>query len=163
MGWAGVLGQPIRAYVLATGRQAVMLRAMSLAAVLNVVGALILVPRWGAWGAVWSNGLTQIAALLLMTLLSSASLPFRMNWEEMARLWAAAALMAACVAPLPLVVSPLAALLIGPPFGAGVYLVLLRLLRGLRPEDRSRLLAIGDRLPKVVRSVFGRAVRLACP
>ena len=163
MGWAGALTQPIRAYVLATGRQTVMVRAMTVAAVLNVGFAVLFIPRYDALGAAWSNGLTQVLALLLMSWFVAVRLPFRLNWRDLARVLGAAVLMAGLVAGVTRQMAPVVALLCGPPLGVAAYVVLLRLMRAVHPEDRSGLVMIADRLPAPARILASHVLRFVLP
>jgi O-antigen/teichoic acid export membrane protein len=156
MGWAGSLVQPIRAYVLARGRQAVMVRSMLAAVGINLVLALVLIPRYGAWGAAWSNGLTQISVLVLASWMTSRRLGFHVDWAGLVRIGGAAGLMALVVAALTSAVPAPVALLLGVPLGVATYLVLLRALRAVPAADRARLGAAAGLLPGPLRWVASK-------
>ena len=159
MGWAGSLVQPVRAYAVARGRQDVMVRAMLGAAMTNVCLALILIPTYGAWGAAWSNGLTQLAGVGLTGWMTSRSLDFHIRWVDLARIAAAAGLMGTIVAGATSQQSSFLALALGPPLGFVAYIVLLRALGSVRREDQARLLTLAERLPGTVRCVVGLVLR----
>lgn len=147
MAWAGSLAHPLRLYVLAKGRQIVMVRSMLGAAAVNLLLALVLIPRYGALGAAWSNGLTQIAALVLASWMTSISIGFHVNWAALGRIAGAAGVMAIVVASLTSALSASAALLVGIPLGVTTYLLLLRLFRAVPAADRPRLEAVTALLP----------------
>ena len=151
MAWAGSLAHPMGAYVLARGRQVVMVRSMLGAAAANLLLALLLIPKYGALGAAGSNGLTQIVALVLTGWMTSRSLGFHVDWAGLGRIGGAAGVMALVVAVFTSVLSAPVALLLGIPLGVTVYVILLRVFRAVPAADRERLAAVTELLPGPLR------------
>lgn len=82
-------------------KTAALLGAMAIPAALNLVLALVLVPRFGLMGAAWATTASFAVGLLATLVLGRRVLPLPMAWEALIRCGVATAGMAAVVAQLP--------------------------------------------------------------
>lgn len=105
------------------------------AAVVNVVGTVALVPRWGLLAAAGLTVLTEAAVNGYLLTYATRRLGLRLPWRH----WAGAAA-AAAVTGLALACLHGASLPVALPAGAVVYLVSLWALGGLRADDLAPLL-----------------------
>lgn len=136
----------------ATKRQDRLLRQGVLAAVVNLVLALVLVPVAGALGAalasVVAQGLGSVLAIRAAVRLAGARVPA----TALARITAAAVLMG-IIAAVPMhALGGVAGLAAAVPVGAVAYLLALRALRALTAEDLDRTRVLVDRLPARARA-----------
>ena len=132
------------------------LGAMLVCAALNVGLDFLLIPKHGAIGAAWANGLAQCAATCILWIVLTRG--WRTGVSVRAALPAA---LAACGATLPaailaLLLPPWPALLIGIPIGALLYVPLLRLTGAVTPGDRGRLEDLIPMLPQPLRASMSR-------
>jgi O-antigen/teichoic acid export membrane protein len=136
----------------ATRRQDRLLRQGVLAAVVNLVLALVLVPVAGALGAalasVVAQGLGSVLAIRAAVRLAGARVPA----AALARITAAAVLMGIIAALPMLALGGGAGLAAAVPVGAVAYLLALRALRALTAEDLDRTRVLVDRLPARARA-----------
>jgi O-antigen/teichoic acid export membrane protein len=156
---------PARSYLVALARQDIMTWALALGSVVDLVLMFTLIPRWGAVGAAYSNGIAQMFGVVFTWWFIARVTGFRLPVMGLARALAAAAGMGVAVWGLSYalmrVAPPFVALVVGPVVGCAVYVVLLRLLGAVEASDRERLLSIGDKLPARARPVFRWMVALA--
>jgi O-antigen/teichoic acid export membrane protein len=136
----------------ATKRQDRLLRQGVLAAVVNVVLALVLIPLAGALGAalasVVAQGLGSVLAIRAAVRLAGARVPA----AALARITAAAAVMGLVAAVPMLALGGGAGLASAVIVGAVAYPLALRALRALTAEDLDRTRVLVDRLPARVRA-----------
>jgi O-antigen/teichoic acid export membrane protein len=146
---AGAVGSAGSSLLYGSGRHAAILVTSLGAATLNVSLDLMLIPRGGAIGAAVANSLSQVVAVCAgiawIRRTSARSAPFPIG--AVARIAAAAALMALPLAvAAPAIRHPLA-LLVAVAGGALVYAALLVFMRVLDSADIDLARRIGERLP----------------
>jgi O-antigen/teichoic acid export membrane protein len=134
------------------------------AAAINILLDLALIPSHGALGAAWANGVAQSFAALTIWGRVLVRYPVRVDKPVLLRLGAATLAMAIVV--LGIVAMPLTALLklgIAVPAGAIVFLVTSRMFAVLHKDDRRRLLQLSALLPAPVGSSLNRLVDFLVP
>jgi O-antigen/teichoic acid export membrane protein len=134
------------------------------AAAINVLLDLALIPSHGAIGAAWANGVAQTFAALTIWGRVLARYPVRIDKPVLLRLAAATLVMAIVV--LGIVAIPLSAVMklsVAVPAGAIVFLVTSRLFMVLQKDDRRHLLQFSALLPTLVGSSFERLVDFLVP
>jgi len=134
------------------------------AAAVNILLDLALIPSHGALGAAWANGVAQSFAALTIWGRVLARYPVQIDKPVLLRL--AAATLAMAIVVLGIVAMPLTALLklgIAVPAGAIVFLVTSRMFAVLHKDDRRRLLQLSALLPAPVGSSFNRLVDFLVP
>jgi O-antigen/teichoic acid export membrane protein len=135
-----------------------------MAAAINVLLDLALIPGHGALGAAWANGLAQTFAAITIWGRVLVRYPVRINLPVLLRLSAATLAMAVVV--LGIVATPfdpLMKLISAVPAGVIVFLVTSRMLAVLQKDDRRRLLQLSALLPAPVGSSFNRLVDFLVP
>jgi O-antigen/teichoic acid export membrane protein len=131
------------------------------ASVLNIVLDIALIPRYGAIGAAYANGITQSLAVLAIWMRVWIRYPVRPNMLVLLRLAAATAAMAIVV--LAIVATPLhapAKLAVAIPAGAIAFLLAGRALGMWQHDDKRRLLLVSNMVPLPVRRIYEQLVEL---
>jgi O-antigen/teichoic acid export membrane protein len=155
---------PLTNGLAAKDRQALVVRWMLVTAAVDLVLDAVLIPRWGATGAVIANGAAQIFAAAVLMGIARKTLHFRLPVKQLARAGVAGLAMGAIVFVFATRgLSPAATLLMGPTAGAIVFLVMLRLTRSLDAVDRRRLEQVGNRFPRPVRNMMSNGIRILIP
>jgi O-antigen/teichoic acid export membrane protein len=134
------------------------------AALINVLLDLALIPSHGALGAAWANGLAQTFAALSIWGRVLLRYPVRIDMPALLRL--AAATLAMAIVVLAIVAIPLSAVMklcVAVPAGALVFAVTSRMFMVLQKDDRRRLLVFSSLLPMAVDSSFKRLVNFLVP
>jgi O-antigen/teichoic acid export membrane protein len=134
------------------------------AAAINVLLDLALIPSHGALGAAWANGVAQTFAAVTIWGRVLVRYPVRIDMPVVLRL--AAATLAMAIIVLSIVAMPLSPLLklsLAIPGGAIVFLITSRLFMVLQKDDRRRLLQLSALLPTPVSSSFNRLVDFLIP
>jgi O-antigen/teichoic acid export membrane protein len=134
------------------------------AAAINVLLDLTLIPSHGALGAAWANGVAQTIAAVTIWGRVLVRYPVRIDMPVLLRL--AAATLAMAIVVLSIVAMPLSPLLklsIAVPAGAIVFLITSRLFMVLQKDDRRRLLQLSALLPTPISSSFNRLVDFLIP
>jgi O-antigen/teichoic acid export membrane protein len=134
------------------------------AAAINVLLDLTLIPSHGALGAAWANGVAQTIAAVTIWGRVLVRYPVRIDMPVLLRL--AAATLAMAIVVLSIVAMPLSPLLklsIAVPAGAIVFLITSRLFMVLQKDDRRRLLQFSALLPTPISSSFNRLVDFLIP
>jgi O-antigen/teichoic acid export membrane protein len=134
------------------------------AAAINVLLDLALIPSHGALGAAWANGIAQTFAALTIWGRVLVRYPVRIDRPVVLRLAAATLAMAAVVLGIvAMPFDPLMKLSVAIPAGAIVFLVTSRMFAVLQKDDRRRLLQFSTLLPTPVGSSFKRLVDFLVP
>jgi O-antigen/teichoic acid export membrane protein len=135
-----------------------------MAAAINVLLDLALIPGYGALGAAWANGLAQTLAAITIWGRVLVRYPVRINVPVLLRLSAATLAMAVVVLGIVATpFNPLMKLIAAVPAGVIVFLVTSRMLAVLQKDDRRRLLQLSALLPAPVGSSFNRLVDFLVP
>jgi O-antigen/teichoic acid export membrane protein len=134
------------------------------AAAINILLDLTLIPSHGALGAAWANGVAQTFAAVTIWGRVLVRYPVRIDMPVLLRL--SAATLAMAIAVLGIVAmpfDPLMKLAVAIPVGAIVFLVTSRMFAVLQTDDRRRLLQLSSLLPTPVGSSFKRLVDFLVP
>ena len=135
-----------------------------MAAAINVLLDLALIPGYGALGAAWANGLAQTFAAITIWGRVLVRYPVRINGPVLLRLSAATLAMAVVVLGIVATpFNPLMKLIAAVPAGVIVFLVTSRMLAVLQKDDRRRLLQLSALLPAPVGSSLNRLVDFLVP
>jgi O-antigen/teichoic acid export membrane protein len=141
-----------------------MLRWGCLAAAINVLLDVALIPGHGAIGAAWANGIAQTIAAFSIWGRVLVRYPVRIDVPVLLRLSAATLAMAIVV--LGILAMPLSAFMklsVAVPAGAIVFIITSRMFAVLQKDDRRRLLVLSALLPTPVGSSFNRLVDFLVP
>ena len=141
-----------------------MLRWGCLAAVINLVLDVALIPGHGAIGAAWANGIAQTIAAVSIWGRVLVRYPVRIDMPLLLRL--AAATLAMVIIVLGIVATPLSPIMklgVAIPAGAIVFVLTSRMFTVLQKEDRRRLLMLSALLPTPISSSFTRLVNFLVP
>jgi O-antigen/teichoic acid export membrane protein len=134
------------------------------AALINVLLDLALIPNHGALGAAWANGLAQTFAAVSIWGRVLVRYPVRIDMSALRKLAAATLAMATVV--LSIVAMPLSAVMklsLAVPVGVIVFLVTSRMFMVLQKDDRRRLLVLSALLPAPIGSSLTRVVDFLVP
>jgi O-antigen/teichoic acid export membrane protein len=134
--------------------QQYLVRVGLVTAVLNVVLAVLLIPRFGALGAAVATAVSQVASMLpgayyAGRMLGGATPALR----RFPATFMAALAMGVPVWAIGQLLPPWAALAVGVPVGAAAYALHLWLLKALEPEDWRRIAGVASRVPVIKRLV----------
>jgi O-antigen/teichoic acid export membrane protein len=134
------------------------------AAAINVLLDLALIPSHGALGAAWANGVAQSFAALTIWGRVLVRYPVRIDVRVLLRLSAATLAMAIVVLGIvAMPFDPLMKLSVAVPVGVIVFLVTSRMFMVLQKDDRRRLLQLSALLPTPVGSSFKRLIEFLVP
>jgi len=145
----------------AADRQAIMLRHMVFAAVLNILLDALLIPRFGMMGAAFANGTSQSFAVISMWSKAARLGHLRLQWQAIARIAGSAIAMSLLVAIVCALLPAKPAAVTGLVVGVCSYLLFLRLLQGVHHEDGKSLTRIGQRRPALLRAGIVRLLSFA--
>jgi O-antigen/teichoic acid export membrane protein len=134
------------------------------AAAINVLLDLALIPSHGALGAAWANGVAQSFAALTIWGRVLVRYPVRIDVRVLLRLSAATLAMAIVVLGIvAMPFDPLMKLSVAVPAGIIVFLVTSRMFMVLQKDDRRRLLQLSALLPTPVGPSFKRLIEFLVP
>ncbi len=134
------------------------------AAAMNVLLDIALIPSHGALGAAWANGVAQTFAALTIWGRVLVRFPVRIDRPVLLRLAAATLAMAIVVLGIVAIpFSPLMKLSVAVPAGAIVFLITSRMFAVLQKDDRRHLLQLSALLPTPVGSSLNRLVDFLVP
>ncbi len=130
-------------------------------AVVNVTLDFILIPKHGAVGAAWGNGLSQVFGIIAIWLQSRRFYDFQLPKLATLRIGLAGAVMFVIAYFISHRIPNAYGLALAILTAAVTYVLLLRLFGGLEPSDHDRLAPIGNRLPVRARRAFLAALSFA--
>jgi len=148
-----LLGQgvfPGLLYALGLQKQDLKLRIA--AAVVNVVLALLLIPRFGAIGAVLATAAAAIGMFAAEALLARRALEFHFPWRVAAKVLLISGVL--CAAIRPLVSAGWVQLVLGTVGFAAAFLIVLSIVKVLDPRDRAILHGSGNPLVEFLASRY---------
>ncbi len=131
--------------------------------VLGVLLDILLIPSYGAIGAAIANGSGQTLAVTGIWVQAVRRRSGRFQVSPLLKILFAALLMWAAVAAATLPLPSWAALAAGPPLGAAIYFISLRLLAVFGTADRQRMLELGRLAPGPLRCGFNTVVNFLMP
>ena len=157
------LSYPAQQMLRAEERQDVLLKISISAAVVNLTLDLALVPGYGAMGAAIGNGCAQASAAIATWFLVWKIYRIDVPYSTLGRLLLSSALMGAVAAAIVWALPPAVALPLAVSAGFLVFILLMRWLRVLGPEDRERLLGASKGIPAAVQPVMRRLLLAVIP
>lgn len=140
-------------------KQGFLVRWMIVSAAVTLILDYMLIPRYGAIGAAYGNGLAQLVGSGGIWVYSIVKERLVMPWGALLRMAMAAGAMGAGAYSITLFLPPLLAALVGVPAGVALYLILLRMLGGFEPEDQPRLLGLATHVPTLLRASYAGTVQ----
>lgn len=149
--------------VRAADRQARLLVWLVITGLVNIGLDFWLIPRYGAVGAAWGNGLSQAFGIIGVWELGRRYFKYKFPIVSAVRFTVAAGVMAAATWKVANTVSGMAGVALAVLTAVPVYFVAVKLSGALEPADRMRLFSIGNRLPGPLRSLFRAAISFATP
>lgn len=149
---------PVQALFYLAEKQTFLIRFSLVLGIVNIALDLWLIPRGGALGAAWANGVTQALAAVGLTVFAARQLQLPVPVAALGRIALACVPMVGLVSGITLVLPSVPAIALGVPAGAITYLFGLRALRVVRPLDRDRLATLERLLPSMMRRPYLRAL-----
>jgi O-antigen/teichoic acid export membrane protein len=119
-------------------------------AALSLVGCVLVVPVWGAWGASLSRSVVQIAMVVLGAWYIGRHLACPAPLRALAKILFASAAAALCSYFTISYAHHVLALVVAVPVASCVYLMLLRMTRPLEADDVQSIANALDRMPRTV-------------
>ena len=147
----------------AADRQKRLLFWLSITGVVNIGLDWFLIPRYGAVGAAWGNGLSQSFGIMLVWQQARRLYHFSFPVGAAIRLFGAGALMACASFFIGRAIPGSPGLIAGIVAGIPIYLILVKFFGGLHYSDRIRLAPIGNRLPGKARRAYLATVAFVTP
>jgi len=157
------VSQPAQYLLVASERQTFYVIWLSLSGAIDVLGNIILIPRYGALGAAIGKGISQTIAGAGCLAYMLRNFDVRLPLARMARLLGASALMFFGVRLVGRSFKPLLGLLLGIPAGILIFTVLARLFRCLDRADGERLRKLDRLLPGRLQPGYLALVRFLVP
>lgn len=154
------ISQPAQYMLVGAERQRFFLLWMCVAAVVDVVANVLLIPHFGALGAAYAKGTSELIASLGFIVYLVSIFRAHLPLSRMLRLLAAGVVMFAVVRVVGRHLPPLLTLLLGIPVGALVFFIFVRLLRCLDQTDGDRLRQLKRVVPEMLRGPYMRLVGL---
>ena len=146
----------------AADRQKQLFMWMAITGVFNIGIDFLLIPKYGAVGAAWGNGLAQAFGVIAIWFQARRFYRFSLPASTI-RLFVAAVIMAAAAFALGNELRGKLALALPIAAAIPIYVLLVKLLRGLDASDRVRLQPIGNRLPAAFRRAFDATLEFVTP
>ncbi|HEY0564510.1 MAG TPA: polysaccharide biosynthesis C-terminal domain-containing protein [Terriglobales bacterium] len=147
----------------AADRQNAILRCMILTAAFNIALDLLLIPRFGALGAAYGNGISQTLGIVLFWFAARKIYSFQFPFQALSRLAIAALGMATVALLIARTFKPAVGLGVALLVAPLVYMLLLRILRALELSDLDRLLLLASKLPRAARPLSSRVLQFVVP
>lgn len=124
-------------------------------ALLSLAAGVLIIPRFGVWGAVWSRLFVQSSMIILATWFITRKLRLSFPFRAMGRIFMAG-MFCGIVAfyVINTIIYPILAICIAVPFGAMAYLAGLRTFHALGDEEASQILRINNVLPTTFRQTL---------
>jgi O-antigen/teichoic acid export membrane protein len=149
---------PLQSFLQASERQGFMVWWGLTSAGINLSLDWLLIPRYGAVGAAYGNGLAQLIAMAGLWIGAARMFDLQMPYRRVGRSLVCSLIMAAVVGLVSRPFGPLPAALVGIPVGILVFYLLQRLSPLLDKDDLYRLRQVRSSCPPAVRVWFDRAV-----
>jgi O-antigen/teichoic acid export membrane protein len=147
----------------AADRQKQLLIWLAAAGVVNICLDYLLIPRYGAVGAAWGNGLAQSFGIMAVWQQARRFYKFSFPIQAGIRISLAGLLMAAVAFFIGRWFPGLPGLIAGVAAAIPTYIIGVKLLHGLDPSDRLRLTPIGNRLPGPMRRTYAATIAFVTP
>jgi O-antigen/teichoic acid export membrane protein len=136
---------------------------LSVTGVVNIGLDAYLIPHYGAVGAAWGNGLAQSFGIIAVWRLARRFFDFSFPIQSAARLFFASIVMAAGAFFISRAIHGWAGVIAAVVTAIPIYLVLVKLFRGLQASDRERLAPVGNRFPAFARRIYLATIEFVTP
>jgi O-antigen/teichoic acid export membrane protein len=131
--------------------------------VLNIALDWALIPRYGAVGAAWGNGLSQAFGIAAIWTQARRYFRFGMPVATTLRLCLAGSIMGVAAFTIGRAIHGLPGLILAIATAAPLYVLLVKAFHGLEASDRSRLSPLGNRLPGRFRGAYSAVIAFVTP
>jgi O-antigen/teichoic acid export membrane protein len=145
---------PVQALLSSWERQNLIIRWGLVSAALNLVLDFALIPKYGAVGAAFANGITQTFFALALWLAAVNLLNIRFPILPIAKTALISAVMAVTVHLAISRVPALLGLVLAIILGVVVYMTLVRMTRVLNPADHGQIINLNNHLPSSIRPLL---------
>jgi len=154
---------PIQALLSSWDRQDLIIRWGLIAGLLNIALDLALIPRHGALGAAFANGITQTFSVVALWLVAMRLLKFRVPILPLVKIGLIAASMAIIVRVATTRFSAVPATILAIVLGIITYLFLVRKTSVLSADDRGRMMHLKNRVPRNMGRIFEATLNWLIP
>ena len=144
-------------------RQKQLLYWLAVTGFLNMGIDWLLIPRYGAVGAAWGNGLSQAIGIAGVWVLARRLYHFGFPVGAALRLLLSAAIMAGIAFYIGRLIPGMAGFTVAILVAVPIYLGMVKLTGGLEASDRLRLAPIGSRLPGPARKAYLATIAFVTP
>jgi O-antigen/teichoic acid export membrane protein len=131
--------------------------------VINLALDWALIPRYGAVGAAWGNGLSQAFGVAAIWMQGRRYFTFGMPIATTIRLGLAGSIMGLAAFAIGRAVHGLPGLILAVATAAPLYVLLVKAFHGLESSDRLRLSPLGNRLPDRLRGAYSAILAFVTP
>ena len=145
----------------AADRQKILFYWLCVTGVLNLALDAALIPHFGAVGAAWGNGLAQAFGVMASWRQARKAYRFSFPVVSALRFGLASLVMAAIAFAIGHAIPRLPGLILAVVTAVPSYILLVKVLRALSPEDELRLTPIGNRLPGGMRLAYLKTIAFA--
>jgi O-antigen/teichoic acid export membrane protein len=154
---------PIQALLCSWDRQDLIIRWGLIAGVVNISLDVALIPRYGALGAAFANGITQTFSVLALWLVAMRLLKFRVPILPLVKIAVISASMAIIVRLATTRFSAVPATILAIVLGIITYLFLVRTTSVLSADDRGRMMHLKNRVPRNIGRIFEATLNWLIP
>jgi O-antigen/teichoic acid export membrane protein len=154
---------PIQHLLESTENQNALIHWGLIAGIVNIALDILLIPHFGALGAAVANGTTQAFSVIALWAVGIRLIGIRLPFAFLGRIAGLSAAMAITVHYAVSGLQPVAQVCTGVLIGTILYVLLLRLARGLESQDHKRLSQFRLQLPLRIRKVFDFALNFLVP
>jgi len=147
----------------AADRQKQLLIWLSITAIVNVCLDYLLIPRFGAVGAAWGNGLSQAFGIMAVWQVARRLYVFSFPIQSAIRFSLAGLLMSVVAFFISRSLGGWTGLILAIIAATPTYLFFVRTFRAFDPSDRVRLAPIGNRLPAPIRRFYTATIAFITP
>jgi O-antigen/teichoic acid export membrane protein len=155
--------QPAQYLLVAAERQVFYVAWLLVGAGVDALGCFLLIPSHGAVGAAFAKGTSQVIAAAGFMTYMVLRFKVRLPEARIFKLLGVSVVMYGAVHLVAMRLPPLAALIVGIPLGAAIFIFLMRALRCLDKADRDRLRTLNTMLPARARASFLAVVNFMAP
>jgi O-antigen/teichoic acid export membrane protein len=147
----------------ATDRQGILIACGCIGGAADILLDILLIPRYGAVGAAYANGIGQTIAVTGIWWFTVRRMKLDLRFQDFARIGMAGLVMAGGVLSVNRLVGGYFGMALSIITGGVVWLVALRVIRVFETADASRFLALGRGLPASCRRPWSRIVAWLAP
>jgi O-antigen/teichoic acid export membrane protein len=154
---------PVQALLSSWERQDLIIRWGLIAGALNIALDLALIPKHGALGAGFANGITQTFSVVALWFVAMRLLKFRVPILPLVKIALISASMAIIVRIATTRLSPVPAMILAIVLGIMAYLFLVRKSSVLSLDDRGRMMHLKNRVPRNIGRIFEATLNWLIP